>query len=231
MSHPLYDNDQYRAVFCELFKITKTDQTAQPFIPSVPDNWFLLPFPKIMWCGAATNGWETKNSKTWSFEQNLHETREFTNPNNKQGLAKYKSGSAFWRVQKKCADVLNIKCSTFIWNNLFKIGGDTDNPKHSLARKQLPLCLKAFELEKFILKPDLVVLHTGQLANIFFKTAQGRSEIFPNIWESWVQEKGGLSACVVHNGQSYIWLSRSRVSSDRLLSESFFKSYNRLRTI
>ena len=75
MVHQLYENEQYKDIFTELSKLTVKGQTADVYIPLIPDDWDSIPSPKVNWYGAAPNGCGSDEiPEVWSFENNLVES-------------------------------------------------------------------------------------------------------------------------------------------------------------
>lgn len=220
-ANPLLDDERYQGTYRKLLKVAKQGETAMPFITLVPPVCFatktLTDTPRIIWYGAATNGWE----KPWP-EKPYNIARAHA-----EGLQwlqtefrDRKMTSRFWRVQAKCLPMLGLSSPEVAWGNVWRVGGleGDDNGKPSAYKKdeQTDLCVEAFHMEMAALEPDLVVLHVGEIANQILHNIAG-------LWAGWnVRQHDGsdIAAYRVNDGLPMIWLSR-RSATDAAYMDAF----------
>lgn len=202
----LLRHTEYISLYERLFAISRQANTALPFIPVIPEDWSSEDSKRIMWCGAATNGWgEDRALDEFSLikecqKNDLAIKTHFANRNPK---------SSFWRVQKKCLRELNENWNGVIWNNVLKVGGRYGvahgMPLGGHKKEQYDICLKAFQIEIATLQPQLVVLHVGELINDIREDIIGPWDNDSVIYSC---DGKGLAAYKVHKGTRFIWMSR-----------------------
>ncbi len=200
LSDPAYQ-DTYEA----LHALTKERVTSQPFIPLIPDNYGEAGKARIMWCGAATNGWDQDKKPD---VLDIHTANKENEVWARESLPDY-YGRPFWNIQAACLNEIDLTVHDVVWNNIYKIGG-LDNekrgvPSDSLILAQRDLCLQAFEIEMMHLKPELVVLHVGGLIDLAWKE-------FAGPWADWTickADKYQVAGHYIQKGVPMIWLSRA----------------------
>lgn len=201
----LFKNAEYRHIFDDLVMLTAKGKTSQPFIPLIPEDWGSTDSDKIVWYGAATNGWDEGNEPA---DFKFYET----NKKNEDWLEKefkQRNNRPFWNVQRNCLNHIGAELEQAVWSNVFKVGGlESDNkgiPPKPLQDKQSELCLRAFQIEVDILKPKLVVLHVGSLTDSILHELAG-----PWMeWKKYKVEGKDVAAHKHYKGYNLIWLSRS----------------------
>lgn len=200
----LFANAEFREIFTKLHALTSKHATSQPFIPVIAEDWGMRNLPKIIWYGAAPYEWdEGRKENTYDFDRELKLSEEWV-ANHPDRFPK----SLFWRLQLNFLKRYNCGYDQSVWSNLYKIGGlkaiDRGNPSTQLKKAQYGLCLRAFEIECETLNPDIIVLHTGELANKLLYELTGS-------WQHWdIYQVNGkdVAACKKIGGVPYIWFTR-----------------------
>ena len=212
----LFSDPEYLAVFEELAKIAKPEQTAVPFIPLIPNDWSTADGMKVMWCGGATNGWGEKNHpEVFCLKMQNEDNERWLN-----STFSTRNSTPFWKRQEKLLPLLGLSPQKTIWNNIYKIGGLEESnrgmPKYELQDFQAEFCVRAFNIELNLLVPDLVVLHVGELIEKIWNEIAGP-------WDDWNVYRDGesaIAACKLHKGVKFIWLSR-RYATDIVYRDAF----------
>jgi hypothetical protein len=216
----LFSNAEYLQIYDDLFAGSEPGNTALPFIPLIPAGWVDRDV-KIMWCGGATNGWGEKDASMTTFDLIGQEEED---KNRRSELFK-ESSRDFWRVQRKCLGEIGLNDDNAIWNNIYKVGGLQEEnrgvPNKPLRKRQQELCIRAFELELQILKPDIVVLHVGNLVDEILHDIAGP-------WADWNLMKSNeknIAGHKIHEGVNFIWMSRAYLGDDEYC-KAFERCFN-----
>jgi len=214
----LYQNPEYRETIQALINLSVTFGPELPFTPYISNRYGESKSPRVIWYGAATNGWKGETFK--NVDELVADNLKWC----ENDLNRHLNGTPFWRVQRKCLEQMGGSLEHSTWSNVFKIGADTNNgmPRAELARKQIPGCMKAMELEFKTLDPEIVVFHTGQLVDSYW------SKLLPewNKWKKFETSAGkAISAIYTQEGSPpLIWLSRNRSHSDNDLIKALNKA-------
>lgn len=207
LKQTLFANREYQEIFKELYDLTIEKETSQPFIPIISDEWGQGSKPKIFWYGAAPYEWDhDKKPKSFNFAKVIKENDNWV----AEKFHKRNSRSLFWKLQLDFLNLYDCDYNQAIWGNLYRIGGPREikncNPSAKLQKIQHELCIKAFEIELQILQPDLIVLHTGELANhLFYDLTRSWKQ-----WDLYDLNGKAVAAYTTKNSIPVLWFSRGR---------------------
>lgn len=172
-------------LFTELLELWRKQQgtfgegaIAGPFVPMVGKRYGEPGSPRLMFVGKATYGWDEPP------ELSLEACAILTHAHCKQ-VSNGGYRSAFWRFLDRMTRRMHSAagCDSsnspewaldrLVWSNLFKIGAAKSQPGKALARAQYDLMARLLTYEMESLRPDAIILMTGDYEGDFVERALG----------------------------------------------------------
>jgi hypothetical protein len=166
----------YGSLYEDLLQLWKSLETKFPlindiFLPAVGDEYGIPGFPRIMFIGKGTAGWD--GTPVTDHRDQARGSSEFF-----QSLNDGKSEFPFSRFVALSALEIMRACgieapngvesaarewarARIVWNNLMKIGANGSHPEGELAKRQRPLMIRLLKCELSALAPHAVVLVTS----------------------------------------------------------------------
>jgi len=205
----------YKQIFKQLHDIAHKFDAAEPFAPFMPETWGQKNHLKTMWFGSAPYGWgQATEFKNIEIQQ--AETKAFFG----NCIKEKHLGNQFWRIQSKICRTFGLTIDDVMWNNVYKIGSQSGEPSTQLAKAQMEHSIRAATIELKVYQPDLVVYHTGELANRILQQITGP-------WDSW-DKVNKLSWVYPNSDTKTVWITRRRNVSDRDVTRAALRNINTL---